>query len=131
MRDTKYKKKEQLLLADYDDNQKREKHSDKNPFAFVQNYTDMQIVEVVPITNQDMILKIPDVPEYILGLFYHHDSLIPIIDTGINYCEHINEKGQDCFVAILEVQDTTIGFLLNSVDELIQLSKTKINIVIN
>lgn len=83
----------------------------------------MQVSEVIPVPR---ITRIPQAPECVKGLINLRGKILVVID--LNKRLELNSKETDSLsrIIIVEVKDTVIGMLVNSVKEVINLPLSSI-----
>ena len=83
----------------------------------------MQVSEVIPVPR---ITRIPQAPECIKGLINLRGKILVVVD--LNKRLGFPSKETDTFsrIIIVEVKDTVIGMLVNSVKEVMRLSLSSI-----
>ncbi|MCX7884385.1 MAG: chemotaxis protein CheW [Caloramator sp.] len=66
------------------------------------------------------ITKVPTAPYYVKGLTNLRGSIITIIDlkTFLN----IEHKGQEQNIIVVEIRDERVGFIVDGVDEVVEIS---------
>ncbi len=74
----------------------------------------MEIIKVPPI------IKLPKVPEYILGVINLRGSIIPILDLKKRSMDEFTQMGYDTRILIAQVNEQKIGFLVDEVNEIIE-----------
>jgi len=91
----------------------------------------LEISKTVEIINIHTITKVPNTPPYIPGVINLRGNVIPILDTrtklGFQSLEN-NEK--KCIIIIIvdfEGEHLTMGALVDSVEEVIEVQKSEIN----
>jgi purine-binding chemotaxis protein CheW len=74
----------------------------------------LEIIKVPPI------IKLPKVPEYILGVINLRGSIIPILDLKKRSMDEFTQMGYDTRILIAQVNEQKIGFLVDEVNEIIE-----------
>ncbi|HHV62860.1 MAG TPA: chemotaxis protein CheW, partial [Firmicutes bacterium] len=78
----------------------------------------MQVQEIIRLTN---IVKVPNAPHFVEGVIDLRSRVIPIIDLrkrfGIPECE----KTGSSRIVVVNVNDTTVGLIVDSVSEVIRI----------
>jgi purine-binding chemotaxis protein CheW len=73
----------------------------------------MQVSEIMPISK---ITRVPQAPECVKGLINLHGKIIVVIDLNRRLGFSPRENDSLSRIIIVEVEDTTIGMLVNSVN---------------
>lgn len=84
----------------------------------------MDIGKVIEILNYEPVRPVPQVPSYIEGIINVRGTIYPII----NLCRRLNmkeyeEKDQSKFI-LLQIGQSRVGFLVDSVAEILDIEKT-------
>lgn len=82
------------------------------------------IIELIPIT------KVPQMPEFMLGIINLREQAIPVIDTRIQFGIEPTATTSNSCIIILEIyateQKILVGNLVDSVSEVVEIEKDKI-----
>ncbi len=85
----------------------------------------MQVSEVIPVPR---ITRVPQAPECIKGLINLRGKILVVIDLNKRLGLSSRETDSLSRVIIVEVKDTVIGMLVNSVKEVIRLPLSSIEL---
>ena len=83
----------------------------------------MQVSEVIPVPR---ITRIPQAPECIKGLINLRGKILVVIDLNKRLGFSSKETDSLSRIIIVEIRDTVIGMLVNSVKEVMRLSLSSI-----
>jgi len=83
----------------------------------------MQVSEIIPAPG---ITRIPQAPECVKGLINLRGKIIVVIDLNIRLGFSPKESDELSRIIIVEVGDTVIGMLVNSVKEVMRLPSSSI-----
>lgn len=83
----------------------------------------MQVSEIIPAPK---ITRIPQAPECVKGLINLRGKIIVVIDLNIRLGFSPKESDELSRIIIVEVGDTVIGMLVNSVKEVMRLPSSSI-----
>jgi len=83
----------------------------------------MQVSEVIPVSR---ITRIPQAPECIKGLINLRGKILVVIDLNKRLGLSSKETDSLSRIIIMEIKDTVIGMLVNSVKEVIRLPLSSI-----
>lgn len=84
------------------------------------------IENVVEIITNYTITKLPMVPDYVKGIMNLRGQIVPIVDIKQLMCNSCCEKTSDTCIIILEVDSISIGILVDTVLQVINI-KAKIS----
>lgn len=75
----------------------------------------VQYVDIMNIEPIHSITKVPNVPEYIAGVYYWHGKIISVLHLSVFL--NVSEKTslENSYVVVVQHRDTTIGLLFNDV----------------
>lgn len=97
---------------------------DKQFYAFHVN-------DVVEIIEMQEITPVPEFPEYAKGIINLRGLLIPIIDVRLRFCKNEVDYNERTCIIILNIKEIQVGFIVDTVDEVIDIDKTNISDVPN
>ncbi|NOX14671.1 MAG: chemotaxis protein CheW [Epsilonproteobacteria bacterium] len=87
----------------------------------------------IPILNIQEIIKpidytrVPQVPDYILGVFNLRGDVIPLIDLRTKFnLDPIKQNGDTRYI-VLKGEDNTAGFVIDRLTEAIRLKKNRVS----
>ncbi len=80
-----------------------------------------EIIEMQPIT------EIPEFPSYAKGIIDLRNKVVPIIDVRLRFYKPEIEYTERTCIIVLDINDLQIGFIVDTVDEVIDISKENIS----
>ena len=80
-----------------------------------------EIIEMQPIT------EIPEFPSYAKGIIDLRNKVVPIIDVRLRFYKPEIEYTERTCIIVLDIKDIQIGFIVDTVDEVIDISKENIS----
>lgn len=93
---------------------------DKQFYAFHINDV-VEIIEMVDIT------PVPEFPDYAKGIINLRGVLIPIIDVRLRFCKNEMDYNERTCIIILSLKGIQVGFIVDTVDEVIDIDKANIS----
>ncbi|MCI1931042.1 MAG: chemotaxis protein CheW [Clostridia bacterium] len=79
------------------------------------------IENVVEIITNHNITKLPRVPDYVKGIINLRGQIVPIIDMKQRISKECSEKTRGTCIIILNVNDISIGILVDAVSQVINI----------
>lgn len=102
------------LLAD------REKQKGKNLTFIIDTETyGLEIKYVRQIIGMQKITFVPDQPIYKKGIINLRGQIIPIMDLRLKFKKEENEYGDRTCIIVLDVNDMTVGIIVDQVSEVV------------
>lgn len=95
---------------------------DKQFYAF-------HISDVVEIIGMMDITPVPEFPDYAKGIINLRGILIPIIDVRLRFCKNEMDYNERTCIIILNLKDVQVGFIVDTVDEVVDIDKMNISAV--
>lgn len=90
---------------------------------------DIQMVATIEKIMQ--ITRVPKTPEYVRGVINLRGDIIPIVDLRIRFNLPPLEETEDTRIIIVKLDDLSIGMVVDSVDEVVDLMESSIESVTN
>jgi len=81
----------------------------------------INILLVQEIIKMLQITKIPNTPEYVEGIINLRGKIIPVVDLRSRLGMNKKDMNKDSRVIVVEVDNKTIGFIVDSVNEVIRI----------
>jgi purine-binding chemotaxis protein CheW len=83
----------------------------------------VDILRVQEINRMTHVTRVPNAPEYVVGVINLRGKVIPIIDLRlrIGLQKKIYEK--DTRIVVVEIDNKVLGFIVDSVNEVIRINK--------
>lgn len=83
--------------------------------------------KVLNILEMSKITKVPQAPEYMLGVINLRGQVLPVIDSRIKFGMPVSEITKNSFIIVIEVlideKIVQLGALVDSVNEVIEVSE--------
>lgn len=92
---------------------------DKQFYAF-------HIHDVVEIIEMQEITPVPEFPDYAKGIINLRGTLIPVIDVRLRFSKTEADYNERTCIIILNLKDMQVGFIVDTVDEVIDIEKKEI-----
>lgn len=109
--------------------------SDANPEGekYLTFWTDKElfgipISDVVQIISMQQITPLPDFPDYAKGVINLRGNIIPVIDMRIRLRKPEAEYNESTCIIVTNIQDTYIGFIVDTVDEVVDIENDCISV---
>jgi purine-binding chemotaxis protein CheW len=85
------------------------------------------ISDVVQIISMQEITPLPDFPKYAKGVINLRSNIIPVIDIRIRLRRPEAEYNDNTCIIVTNIQDTFIGFIVDTVDEVVDIGSDSIS----
>lgn len=85
------------------------------------------ISDVVQIISMQQITPLPDFPDYAKGVINLRGIIIPVIDMRVRLKKQEAEYNESTCIIVTSIQDTYIGFIVDTVDEVADISDDNIS----
>lgn len=95
-------------------------------FILDNQYFAVPIEDVMEIISMQEPTKIPDFPPYVKGIINLRGKIIPLIDLRTRFHRGESDYNDRASVIVVGVREFDIGFIVDGVDEVIDLSKSQI-----
>lgn len=79
-----------------------------------------EIIGIQPITD------VPELPEYIRGIINLRGKIIPVMDVRLRFRKPFREYNDRTCVIVIDIQDISIGLIVDSVSEVISIPDNEI-----
>lgn len=86
----------------------------------------IEIRYVTEIIGIQAITKVPDMPEYIRGIINLRGRIIPVMDVRLRFKKESREYNDRTCVIVVNVNEFSIGLIVDSVSEVITIPETEI-----
>ena len=83
----------------------------------------IEIQYVIEIIGLQIITEIPELPDYIKGIINLRGRIIPVMDMRIRFKKPIVPYSERTCVIIVEIEGSSIGFIVDGVSEVITISE--------
>lgn len=84
----------------------------------------VDILKVKEINRMSQITKVPNAPVFVEGIINLRGKVIPIIDLRKKLGLVKKESDNHTRIMIIELEDQTIGFIVDNVNEVLRISKS-------
>ena len=81
----------------------------------------VDILQVHEINRMIEITRVPKAPKFVEGVINLRGKIIPIIDLRKRFGMEEKEKDKDTRIVVVEINEQTIGFVVDSVSEVIRM----------
>ena len=81
---------------------------------------------VTEIVGMQKINEIPEAPEYIKGIINLREKIISIVDIRLKLKKSIVKYTERTCIVIVEIQDITIGLIVDSVNDVVTITESQI-----
>ena len=82
---------------------------------------------VVDIINVQPLTRVPNVPDYLVGITNLRGKVIPIVDVRLRFGKISQEFNERTCIIVVEVNDVPVGLVIDQVSEVITLSDDEIS----
>ena len=96
-------------------------------FKIAQEVYGIDISEIIEIIELQKITEVPDMPEYVKGVINLRGKVIPIIDLRLRFNMEKREYDDRTCIVIVKVDEKTIGFIVDTVFEVVDVNSTEID----
>lgn len=96
-------------------------------FLIDKQYYGFHINDVKEIIEMQDIIPVPEFPDYAKGIINLRSSLIPIIDVRLRFCKTELDYNERTCIIILNLKEIEVGFIVDTVDEVIDIDKADID----
>lgn len=100
-------------------------------FIIEKQFYAFHVNDVVEIIEMQEITPVPEFPDYAKGIINLRGLLIPIIDVRLRFCKMEMDYNERTCIIILNLKNTEVGFIVDTVDEVIDIDKSDISGVPN
>ena len=87
----------------------------------------IEITKVREIILMGPITRIPQTPDYVEGVINLRSTVIPIIDLRMRFGLPSQKTTDETRILVVNVDDKTIGVIVDSVDEVLRISRDQIS----
>jgi purine-binding chemotaxis protein CheW len=85
------------------------------------------IADVVQIIGIQEITPLPEAPGYVKGVINLRGNIIPLIDVRVRFHKPEAEYGEHTCIIVTKIEDSFIGFVVDSVDEVAAIGDAEIS----
>ncbi len=91
-------------------------------FVLCEEEYGIEILKVREILSLQAITTVPQTPDYMKGVFNLRGKVIPVIDLRLKFSMQEEEHTEETCVIVVEVNNTQIGIIVDSVSEVVDIS---------
>lgn len=95
-------------------------------FRLAQEEYGVEITKVQEIILMGEITRVPQTPEYIMGLINLRSTVIPIVDLRMRFGLNQEEQTDETRIMVVNVAGKTIGIIVDAVSEVLRVTKDQI-----
>lgn len=82
----------------------------------------IDISSIVEIIGIQKITTVPEMPSYIMGIINLRGKIIPVMDLRLRFGKKFKEYNDRTCTIIVEVQDISMGLIVDNVNEVMDIS---------
>ena len=86
----------------------------------------IEITKVQEIILMGEITRVPQTPEYIMGLINLRSTVIPIVDLRLRFALPQEQQTDETRIMVVNVAGKTIGIIVDAVSEVLRISQEQI-----
>lgn len=83
----------------------------------------VDILYVQEINRMSQVTKVPNAPDFVNGVINLRGRVIPVIDLRLKFGMPKKEDDKNTRIIVMEVSGKTVGFIVDSVNEVLRISK--------
>lgn len=87
----------------------------------------IEILYVTEIVGIQPITVVPKIPEYVKGIINLRGKVVPVIDLRLKFKKDPMEYNDRTCIVIVEIDDTSVGFIVDSVREVLTIDEEAIS----
>jgi purine-binding chemotaxis protein CheW len=87
----------------------------------------IEITKVQEIILMGEITRVPQTPEYIMGLINLRSTVIPIVDLRLRFALKQEQLTDETRIMVVNVAGKTIGIIVDAVSEVLRISQEQIS----
>ncbi len=87
----------------------------------------VDILKVHEINRMTEITRVPKAPDFVEGVINLRGKIIPIIDLRKRFGMETKEQDKSTRIIVVEINEQTIGFVVDAVSEVIRMSSADID----
>lgn len=112
----------------YDDEEDEDTQKDKYlTFHLGKETYGIEIYYVIEIVGIQKITEVPDMPEFVKGVINLRGQVIPVMDVRTRFKMAPREYNDRTCVVVVSVDDTDIGLVVDTVDEVADIPEADIS----
>ena len=79
----------------------------------------LEIIYVTEIIGIQRITEVPELPEYVKGIINLRGKIIPVMDIRLRFEKPFREYDEKTCIVVVEIQDISVGIIVDAVSEVI------------
>jgi purine-binding chemotaxis protein CheW len=95
-------------------------------FRLAQEEYGVEITKVQEIILMGEITRVPETPDYIMGLINLRSTVIPIVDLRLRFGLPQEEVTDETRIMVVNVAGKTVGIIVDAVSEVLRISSDQI-----
>ncbi len=95
-------------------------------FALGEESFGMEIACVTEIVGMQTVTWLPDTPDYVKGVINLRGRVIPVVDMRLRFCKESSAYTDRTCIIIAEIQDSSIGLIVDNVSEVLTIGDEEI-----
>ena len=95
-------------------------------FSLGEEFYGIEIRYVTEIIGIQPVTEIPELPEYVKGIINLRGKIIPVMDVRLRFKKTFREYNDRTCVIVVDIKDTSIGLIVDSVSEVITIAEDNI-----
>lgn len=122
--DMKEKLKQQVAEEHFFDTDEEDEDTQANKYLSFHLATEsygVSIRYIIEIIEIQQITEVPNMPDFVKGVINLRGKVIPVVDLRLRF--HLPEREYDdrtCII-VTEINETTIGFIVDTVEEVVEI----------
>ncbi len=84
----------------------------------------IDILYIREIIRMPVITRVPNAPEYVLGIFNMRGKVVPVVDITRKLGVSRNEESEETKVVVVQVHNVLVGFVVDAVSEVQRVAKS-------
>jgi|SRR5208283_4421358 len=84
----------------------------------------VDILKVQEINRMMAVTRVPDAPEYVVGVVNLRGKVIPVIDLRKRFGMEKKEPDKHTRIIVMELEEKLVGFIVDAVSEVLRIPKS-------
>jgi len=86
----------------------------------------LEIKYVTEIIGIQEITKVPELPEYIIGIINLRGKIIPVMDVRLRFNKSFREYNDRTCIIVIDIKDISVGLIVDEVSEVLTIQDKEI-----
>jgi len=86
----------------------------------------LDIIYVTEIIGMQRVTEVPELPEYVRGIINLRGKIIPVMDIRLRFEKPFREYDEKTCIVVVEIQDISVGIIVDAVSEVITIREEEI-----